>query len=298
MANSTYPQIREFQSAHRKLLGEYISAIDVAASLPFFVNISRLLVLNENEDTYSRLNRKFFLLFTPLTWKPFVRFLVEIHVKAKMGELSIAYNQLALRLPEGKKFDSLKAVLKSAVAECNQLSDTLTTWKNGKTLMAGAVPILAGWLASWLGTDNLILALSQLGIEIKGNLLSGSFASFLQIMVWIVTSGALLFILLNQAFEGKRAIFLPTWLLDRSAVSTHNIYASEDALYKLMHLHKTSEFPLDTTALIIFFLLVIAFFVLRFYSYSSSLLLVNLLAVPVLIFLVIWAIRRSSQRWN
>ncbi|HEU0292961.1 MAG TPA: hypothetical protein VFR47_09510 [Anaerolineales bacterium] len=67
MAHSTFPQIREFQGAPRKLLREYIAAIDVAASLPFFVNISRLLAPNENEDTYSRLNRKFFALFAPLT---------------------------------------------------------------------------------------------------------------------------------------------------------------------------------------------------------------------------------------
>ena len=298
MAKSTYPQLSEFQDAHRKLLREYIAAIDVASSLPFFVNIARLVAPHEKEHTYNRLNRIFFVLFTPLTWKPFVRFLVETHIKAKMGELSIAYNQLALRLPEGKKFDTFRAALKSAVAECNQLSDTLRTWKNSKTLAAGAVPVLAGWLTSWLGTDNLLLALPQLGIEIKGNLLSGSFASFLQIMVWIVTSGALLFLLLNQAFEGKRAIFLPAWLLDRRDVSTHNVYASEDALYKLMRLHKTPEFPLDSVALAVFFLLVISFFVLRLYSFSSSLLTVNMLAVPVLLIMVIWAIRRSSRRWN
>jgi hypothetical protein len=298
MANSTYPQIREFQSAHRKLLREYISAIDVASSLPFFVNLTRLLRPHEKESAFIRLNRQSWFLFTPLTWKPFVRFLLETHVKAKMGELSIAYNQLALRLPEGKKFDSFRTALKSAVAECNQLSDTLKTWKNGRTLMAGVVPVLAGWLTSWLGTDNLLAALPRLGIEIKGTLLSGSFASFLQIMVWIVTSGALLFILLNQAFEGKRAIFLPAWLLDRSEVTTHNIYASEDALYKLMGLHKTPEFALDAIALVVFFLFVIAFFVLRSYYYSSSLLFINLLAVPVLIFFIVWAIRRSNQRWN
>jgi len=108
----------------------------------------------------------------------------------------------------------------------------------------------------------------------------------------------LLFMLLNQAFEAKRAIFLPTWLLERREVSTHNIYASEDALYKLMGLHKTPEFPLDAMAMNVFFLSVLAFFVLRSYYFSSSILLINVLAVPVLIFLMIWAIRKSGQRWN
>ena len=298
MASATYPQIREFQAAHRKLLREYITAVDAAASLPFFVNLTRLLIPHETESTFVRLNRQSWFLLTPLTWKPFVRFLVETHVKAKMGELGIAYNQLALRLPVGKKSDSFRAALKAAVAECNQLGDTLTTWKNGKTLLAGAVPVLAGWLTSWLGTDNLLSALPRLGIEIKGNLLSSSFATFLQIMVWIVTSGALLFMLLNQAFEAKRAIFLPTWLLDRREVSSYNIYASENALYKLMGLHKSPEFPVDTAAMIIFFMLVLAFFVLRSYYFSPSILLINVLAVPLLILLMIWAIRRSGQRWN
>ena len=258
MAKSTYPQLSEFQDAHRKLLREYIAAIDVASSLPFFVNIARLVAPHEKEDTYNRLNRNFFVLFTPLTWKPFVRFLVETHIKAKMGELSIAYNQLALRLPEGKKFDTFRAALKSAVAECNQLSDTLRTWKNSKTLAAGAVPVLAGWLTSWLGTDNLLLALPQLGIEIRGNLLSGSFASFLYVVVWVATSLGLLFLLFNQAFEAKRAIFLPAWLSDRSEASTHNIYASEDSLYALMGLHKSREFPLDSAAWTVIALFVVS----------------------------------------
>ena len=154
MANSTYPQIREFQAAHRKLLREYITAVDVASSLPFFVNLFRILIPHEKESTYTRLNRQFIFFLTPLTWKPFVRFLLETHVKAKMGELSIAYNQLALRLPEGKKFDPFRTALKAAVTECNQLSDTLTTWKNGKTLVASAVPVVFGLLTTRLGTDD------------------------------------------------------------------------------------------------------------------------------------------------
>ncbi|HXD09849.1 MAG TPA: hypothetical protein VN653_07295, partial [Anaerolineales bacterium] len=183
MANATYPQLREVQNAHRKLLREYISAIDVAASLPFFVNLSSLLTPHEKESAFMRLNRQSWFLGTPITWKPFIRFLVESHIRAKMGELSIAYNQLALRLPEGKKYDQFRGALKSAVAECNQLSDTLMTWKNGRTLFAGAIPLIVGWLTSWLGTDNLLLALPQLGGRIQVNLLSSSFAAYLQIVV-------------------------------------------------------------------------------------------------------------------
>ena len=298
MANSAYPQLRDLQGAHRKLLREYIAAIDVASSLPFFVNLTRLLVPHENESTFVRFNRQSWFLLTPLTWKPFVRFLLETHIKAKMGELSIAYNQLSLRLPEGKKFDLLRAALKSAVTECNQLSETLTTWKNGRTLMAGAVPVLAGWLTSWLGTDDLLSALPRLGIEVSESLLGGSFASLLRMGIWAATSLCLLFLLLNQAFEGKRAIFLPTLLLDRREVSTHNIYASEDALYKLMGLHKTREFALDSVGWIVFVLLILAGFVFRFYYYPSSIPLSSLMAWPALLFLSVWLVRNANRRWN
>ncbi len=298
MANSTYPQLREFQAAHRKLLREYISAIDIASGLPFFVNLTALLTPHENETTFMKLNRQSWFLWAPITWKPFIRFLLESHIKGKMGELNVAYNKLLLRLPEGKKFEQFREALKSAVAECNQLSDTLTTWKSGKTLLASAVPVVLGWLTSWLGTDNLLLALPRVGVEIQGSLLSGPFASYLQIVVWAATSLGLLFLLLNQAFEGKRAIFLPTWIRDRSKVNTHNIYASEDDLFRLIGHRKTAEFPLDSVAFIVLALFVIVSFVLRFYYYFSSILIVNLVAVPVLIFVVVLILRSSNQRWN
>lgn len=298
MAKSNYPQLRELQSAHRKLLREYISSIDVASNLPFFVNLSKLLIPYEKENSFMKLNRQSWFLGTPITWKPFIQFLVESHIKAKMGELIIAYNQLALRLPEGKKYSQFREGLKSAVAECNQLSDTLMTWKNGKTLFASAIPIVLGWLASWFGTDNLLLALPQLGVKIQGNLLSGSFASYLQVVFWAVISMGLLFILLNQAFEGKRAIFLPTWIRDRAEVRTYNIYVSEDALFRLMGLHKTPEFPLDSAGLIAFYLFVIVSFILQSYYYSTSVLIINIIAVLVGILFIALIIRNSNQRWN
>src|SRR5919109_907037 len=108
MKKTAYPKLREFQNAHRKLLREYVAALDVASRLPFFVNLTRFLQSHEAETSYERLNRQSWFLFTPFTWKPFVRFLVEAHIRAKMGELSVAYHQLALRLPENKDFRPLK----------------------------------------------------------------------------------------------------------------------------------------------------------------------------------------------
>jgi hypothetical protein len=81
-------------------------------------------------------------------------------------------------------------------------------------------------------------------------------------------------------------------------VNTHNIYASEDALFKLIGHHKTPEFPLDSAGFILLFLFVVASFVLRFYYYFASLLLVNIVAVLVLIAMAVQVVRSSNQRWK
>ena len=301
MANSTFPQIREFQSAHRKLLREYISAVDAASGLPFFVNLTNLLIPYEKEDSFLKLNRQSWFLFAPFTWRPFVRLLIETHIKAKMGELIIAYNQLALRLPEGKKFDPFRAALKSAVMECNQLSDTLTTWKNGRTLVASAVPVVLGWVTSWLGTDNLLLALPQFGIEISGNFFSGNSAHFLfSALLWILSATTLLLILLNSAFECKRGIFLPTYILERVEVSGYNIYASEDALFKLIGRYKTRELALDAMVLIFFISIVsFALFLWLYYFFSMTTLnLIRLLLTVLCISILLWGANVTRRRWN
>ena len=298
MKKTAFPKLREFQNAHRKLLREYVAAIDVASRLPFFVNLTRLFSPREGETTYERLNRQSWFLLTPFTWKPFVRFLVEAHIKAKMGELSVAYHQLALRLPEGKEFHPLKEALKSAVTECNQLNDTLTSWKSGRTFVAGAVPVVIGWITSWLGTDNLLSALPQLGVVISESLLSGNYLLFFRVLAWVLISLALLFLLLNQAFEGKRVIFLPVVVAKRIEVSTHNTYASEDTLFHLIGHKKTPEFPLDVAAGIFFICLLALGLLLRTYFYSFSLNIFNLIAWPALLVFGMLIITSTKERWK
>ncbi len=298
MKNPPYPKLREFQNAHRKLMREYVAAIDVSARLPFFVNLTRLLIPYEQETAFERLNRQSWFLLTPFTWKPFVRFLVEAHIKAKMGELSVAYHQLALRLPQDRNFQQLKDALKSAVAECNQLNDTLTAWKTGKTFMAGAVPVVIGWITSWLGADDLLSAIPQLGAVVAGNLFSGNYLLFFRALVWVLTSVTLLFFLLNQAFEGKRFIFLPTFVRERVEASTHNIYASEDVLFQLISHKKTSELALDAAAGIFLLCLLAIGLFLRTYFYSFSLNIFHLIAWPLLILLGVFIVISTRRRWN
>jgi hypothetical protein len=298
MKKAAYPKLREFQNAHRKLLREYVAAIDVVSRLPFFVNLTRLFSPREGETTYERINRQSWFLLAPFTWKPFLRFLVEAHIKAKMGELSVAYHQLSLRLPESKEFHPLKAALNSAVTECNQLNDTLTSWKSGKTFVAGAIPVVVGWITSWLGTDNLLSALPQLGIALSENLLSGNYLLFFRVLAWVLISVSLLFLLLNGAFEGKRFILLPVVLTRRVDVSTHNTYASEDMLFQLIGRKKTPEFALDLAAGIFFICLIALGLLLRMYYYSFSLNIFNLIAWPALLIFGVLIVISTKQRWK
>ena len=122
--NSSYPTLKQFQTAHRKLIQEYIGAIDFASRLSFFINITRVLIPHEKETTFESRSRKLLFIYKYITWRPFTHFLVEAHVKAKMKELRVAYQQLILRLPTSRKYNQLRDELKSAIMECNQLSSS------------------------------------------------------------------------------------------------------------------------------------------------------------------------------
>lgn len=285
MKKSAFPNAQDFQETHRKLLGEYVAAIDVATRLPFFVNLAKILVPEKNESAFLRWNRQGMSFFTPFTWKPFVVFLVEMHIRAKMGELIVAYNQLALRLPEGREFNRLRTALKAAVSECGQLNDTLVAWKSGKTFMAGAVPVALGWFTSWLGTDNVLSALSRFGVIVSENFSSGDFQLFARISLWVVVSSILFLLFFNQAFEGKRAVFLPVFTLNKIEASTHNVYASEDSLFTLIGHKKTTEFPLDVLAMAFVMAAAFALFALRVQYYPFSIKVFNyfgFIIIPVI----------------
>ncbi len=298
MNSFPYPKLQEFQNAHRKLLREYVAAIDVASRLPFFINLTRVLIQDEKESFYTKLNREGFFFLAPFTWKPFVSFLVESHIKSKMGELSVAYNQLSLRLPDGRNSKQLKNALESAVTECNQLNNTLTNWKNGKAFMAGAVPVALGWFTSWLGTDNLLSALPQLGIKISENFSSGNYLLFIHLFVWFITSLFLLFTLFNQAYEGKRSIFLPTLVTDRIKVPTYNIYSSEDDLFKLIGHKKKPEIAIDTLAGIFFMFIIGVGFYLRNHLYPFSIKATNLVGLILIIPICAYIIVLYNRRWK
>ncbi|HSG42285.1 MAG TPA: hypothetical protein VLA72_03940 [Anaerolineales bacterium] len=302
----SYPTLKQLQNAHRKLLQEYIGAIDIASRLPFIINISRILIPSEKETTSERFNRRLYILFTPIVWKPFVRFLIEAHIKAKMKELVVAYQQLSLRLPTAKKFDRLREELKSAVTECNQLSDTLTTWKNGQTIWAGIIPVAIGLVTSWVSADDIFSLFGLMSIT-STNILPflTTALQYFQIFIWIWVSIGLILILLNFAFQGKRYIFLPRHVKQRIAVPFRNIYSSEDILFELIGYKKTVEFAIDFVSMIFLFSLITIGFFLPFIIVMAQLAILPglfwgfiLFAVFYFLFFTVLIGRDMKRRWN
>ena len=209
----------------------------------------------------------------------------------------VAYNQLSLRLPEGREFNRLRTALKAATGECNQMNETLVAWKSGKTFMASAIPVALGWFTSWLGTDDVLSALSRFGVMVSENFSGGDFQLFARITLWVAVSLALFLLLLNQAFEGKRAVFLPVYTLNKVKVSTHNIYASEDVLFELLGHRKTPEFALDVLGFVMNLIAILALFALRFRYYPLSIKIFNyfgLIIIPIIVIIVI----HYQKRWK
>ena len=297
MKKNAFPSAQDFQESHRKLMAEYIAAIDVASHQPFFVNLTKLLVPEENESAFMRWNRLGMSVLTPFTWKPFLIFLIEMHIRSRAGEMIVAYNQLSLRLPEGREFNRLRTALKAATGECNQMNETLVAWKSGKTFMASAIPVALGWFTSWLGTDDVLSALSRFGVMVSENFSGGDFQLFARITLWVAVSLALFLLLLNQAFEGKRAVFLPVYTLNKVKVSTHNVYASENALFELLGHKKTPEFALDVLGVFILLTTTLALIALRFRYYPLSIKTFNyfgFIIIPIVVIIVI----HYQKRWK
>ncbi|MBI3161433.1 MAG: hypothetical protein HYZ23_02930 [Chloroflexi bacterium] len=298
MNKSVFPTARDFQESHRKLMGEYVAAIDIASRLPFFVNLTELLVPEENESAFMRWNRLGMSFFTPFTWKPFLVFLIEMHIRSKAGEMIVAYNQLALRLPAGREYNRFRTALKAAAGECNQMNETLVAWKSGKTFMAGAVPVALGWFTSWLGTDDVLSALPRFGVMVSENFASGDYQLFARVSLWVAMSTGLFLFLLNQAFEGKRAVFLPVFTLDKIKASSHNVYASEDALFELIGHRKTPEFALDALGLTVGMIAALALFMLRIRYYPFSTSVLNYCGVIAISAVVVIAFIHYKRRWK
>lgn len=250
MTKASYPKIQELQNAHRTLMREYISAVDRASRLPFFVNCSHILRPYELETTFERINRQIAFLFTPLTWKLFVKLLIELHIKSKMNELTSAYRQLALQLPDGKQFNPQRAGLKSAIEECNELSITLSTWKNTQTISAVILPVLLGWVASVLGLETLLGLFSKLGMQSMDELFNNPFLNY--VALWAFLSLTILYTLIYLAFRGKRSIFLPASIIRKASAPTPSVYDTETTLFNLIGRKKNPELAIDNIASVLF----------------------------------------------
>ena len=245
MIKASHRKIRDLQDAHRKLMQEYVASIDSGSRLPFFVNPSRILVPYDKETAFERINRQLYFLFTPFIWRPFVVLLMELHIKSKMNELVTAYRQLALQLPDGKQFNQQREWLKLAIVECNELSTTLSTWKNTQALSVAILPVLLGWVTSVLGVNSISNLLPKLGIQSITVWFVSNIRLLSFVLYWIFFSSGTLGGLLWLAFQGKRSLFLPVAALKKVTVPTRNVYLTETTLFDLIGRQKMPELAID-----------------------------------------------------
>ena len=239
MNKVSYPKLQELKSAHRNLMQEYIACIDRTSRLPFFLNCSRLLHAFEGETAFERGNRQMAFLFTSLTWRPFILYLVEIHIKSKLNELVMMYRKYALELPDTAHYVRHRNWLKTGIAECTELSDTLSTWKNAQTISATLIPILLSWVTSAFGAKNFSDLMQTIGLP-------SGFGFLFSIVLGLVFLPALILILLvNLAFIGKRVMFLPFFVTRKIDLAGYNIYVTENKLFDLLGHKKTPELAID-----------------------------------------------------
>lgn len=245
MKKSSHPALRELQEAHRGLMQEYIACIERTVRLPFFVNGGRIFQPYDGETAFERSNRRMAFVFTPFTWRPFVLFLVEVHIKSKLNELAIAYKKYALELPDHARYQRYREWLKIAIAECGELSATLSTWKSAQSISTAALPILLGWVASAFGAERAMQFLQNAGVFILGVFSPDLLAWIYLVFVLLFIPVSILIFLINLAFIGKRAMLLPVFATRKIEVPTFNVYVTENKVFALMDHRKLPELAID-----------------------------------------------------
>lgn len=296
MNKASYPKLHDIQTAHRKLMQEYIGAVDKTSRLPFFVNCTRILLPFEQETFFERSNRQLAIVFTLVTWRPFILLLVELHMKSKLNELMVVYRKYGLQLPDGKRYLRQRNWLKTAIAECAELSSTLSTWKNMQTVSATALPVVFGWIASFFGAEGLSQLMQKLGFQFVGSSLFSIYLSLYLVVPLIFFPTSILILLINLAFVGKRAILLPVFATRRIILPIYNIYVTENILFDLTGHKKTPELAIDNITYSVFIGLVLSliFLIINLDGLSGW---VVIMSIPI-VAIAGMLIKYTPHRWD
>lgn len=266
----------EIKKAHQTLLAAYVDVLNQGTSLSYIVKMNAVSwavdITSLNSDIANikptiqsiQVARKsiwgklFIWLYDQIyNWSfleiPAFRYLISLfissHFKAKLNELSISYLYQAQKY-DGNSDESAKirTWFLDASEMCGKLSGTLASFQSIQGAISAFWPVVAGALATFLGTGSLWDAIKVMDI---GTIISWSvffLLPLLYLLIFLITS----FLYKRQMFTGYdpitelKSYIKSQEITDIELLSTEkNIYLLENRLFLLLGRSKTGEFPWD-----------------------------------------------------
>ncbi len=246
------PDLEKLQSAHYDLFKKYNAVINFTSKQSFFIDAFAFIEFNRPESSIGKFIATIIgIIFYPFRkllsifcWKPLIIFFIESHFRDKSLELSLAYTQLATTLPTSKKYyQDYQNWLISASRDCNNLSNTLASWKTvGQFIGKVGASILV--LLNTKNIFDLILRINEQIPVASGEMYEGIGLVF-QSIFYLLYILVPLFVI---SFFTKRAILYPRieFVFFKSLPPlSQNIYVAEDDLFNLLGRQKKNEVPVD-----------------------------------------------------
>ena len=174
---------------------------------------------------------------TPPPHLPTPRYLVHLfvegHIRRKLKELSKAYLYLSVKAaPDAKE---IREWTKEVSELCEKLAGTLASWSSVEGLVKLLWPLALGGLTAWLGAKDIWEVLKKLNIQ-----------TYLIICGFLLFPVIYLFIFMSDAFNYKRAMFIPGFDAHEQpyvpgSPPHSNVYLLEDRLFGLLGRDKMRE---------------------------------------------------------
>jgi hypothetical protein len=232
--SDSLPRLNELRVAHNRLLRRYFELLGAVSTVPLLYKN-----LPPRTTTSHELNPVVNETMRPRALGFIVRYLVHSHIRVKLGELATAYKQLQymIKLQDPGTSDlpdqqGYRDFLQTACETCLELRDSVGSWSARGGLVALTSP-LALALLGLLG-NSVFKAPSHFTIFLSAALI---FYTVLYFEGWF-----------RSSFLSKRNLFLASSSWGSATPSGHenrSAYYLEDELFKLLHIGKRRELPLD-----------------------------------------------------
>lgn len=214
------------------------------------------------------------------SWMPLVEVFAEWRIRTRLGELMVAYRQrqLACALSGDRHVNFFEAA-----HNCQQLADTLSSWKRVTTLAKAGAATGGAIVLAVLGVDNLTAAVRRVIVVAGGNpfnLVSSRQILWFVPLILVATIAAVSFLKMRSLFA-------------RPGLDGNTAHSTEDDVFALLGRARKRDFPLDLVA--VAFLMVVAIFG-GIQAYRSTRSPVYLLVVALIACAISFALIRGRRK--